>query len=492
MLHIAIALLLSVPSWAATGQALRNHPYRGDGSVGGSFHMAVKDTLIGTTWERVTADTGFTQMSTDTTVVLRYVNDSKLDTLRTGKTHAGAQPTAIWLGGGTAEESNNANFFQDNPGTNPTAVSAVFGNGWSFYGNNYLVRREDTQFRLAGNWMLVIWVNSRRTANPAATQILYSTYESPDVVQIGVDVNGNFFGRISDDGRATWDSVGLTADRFDSTWHVIWLQTRSHVAGAPVDSLRLTVDRLVSASVGFSNAATGLNTDTAQVAAYRGASTFLGRADEAYFIEDTVSFDRNAKLHVWLVGRKNLGLSSDSAMVRWFGVGKDTLSYSPLDTLVIGAATVSDSNFSIFEAAFLDTIEPLPLAIYASGTTPRQSRLDSIPTDRYAFNPFILPVDKFQRLIIDRVTYSVPEVTMVDTVHFHVRVYPEWKRAQGAGTQFYVLPGSERAVTGGQENVMLGPWTIQGPVVVEVWARAAAASSIGQVEMQGFRAKYGR
>ena len=492
-LAVTALMLFATSLWAASGQALRNHPYRGDGSKGGSFHIAVKDTLIGTAWERVTADTGFTQMSTDTTIVWRYAPDSKLDSLRSGKNHLGTVPTAIWLGGGTAEETSNNNFFQDNPGTNPTAVSAVFGNGWSFYGNNYLVRREDTQFRVAGNWMLTIWANSRRTANPAATQIIYAAYESPDIIQIGFDVNGNLFGRISDDGRATWDSVGLTADRFDSTWHAIWLQTKSAVAGDAKDSLRLTVDRQVSASVAFSNAATGLTVDTAMIGAFRAASNFLGRADEAFYLEDTTSMRAESKLHQWLVGRKNLGLSSDSAMVRWAGLGKDTIGYSPLDTIVVGAATVSDSNYSLFENAFLDTTELLPLIAYASGTTPRQAKLDSIPTGRYFFNPFVLPASKFEHIAIDDIVYSVPDLAMVDTVHFQVRVYPEFKKAQGAGSTFYVLPGSERAVTGNSgEATMPGPWTIQGPVVIEVWARATAANSIGQVAMNGFRGKYGR
>ena len=488
-----LLVLLASQVWAVNyGQALRNNPYRGDGSKGGYFRVAVKDSLIGTAWERVTQDTGFTQLSTDTTLTWMFSPTNDLDSLRvSGKSHLGRR-TAVWTGPGTADSTSNNLFFQDRGQSDPASVTAAYGSGWSFTRLSYLSRVHASLFDVAGNWTLPIWVNSNKTANPGATEIFYSVYNSPDIIQMGFDRNGNVFARISDDGSANWDSVGLTADRYDSTWHLVTFQTRSDVAGAN-DSLRITADRLVSASTLFANAATGLTLDTVQVGSFRAASKFQGRADEAYFIEDTTTFARDMKLYAWLRGRQNLGLSSDSAMVRYFGVREDTTSMSPLDTVTMGTKAVSDSTFSIFEAAFLDTIEVLPLILYDTGGSPATTKRDSIPINAYHFNPLILAADKWEHLILDQITFSAPDIGLVDTLHFQVRVYPEWKRAQGAGTQYYVLPGSERVVTGaGGDVTMEGPWTITGPVVVEVWARAAAASSIGQVEINGFRGRYGR
>lgn len=487
---VALLALLATSSFAARGDALKNHPYRGDGSKGGSFHITVKDSLIGTTWARVTSDTGFTQMSTNATISWMYGPDSKLDSLLGGKGASGAVATAVWSGGGTADSTGNNNFFQDAGQVNPTSVSAVFSNGWSFFGNNYHVRREDTQFRVAGNWMLAIWVNSDRVANPATSQIVFSAYESPDIIQVGFDPNGNLFGRISDDATATWDSVGLTADRFDSTWHAVWLQTKSAVVGDAKDSLRITVDRQVSASVAFSNAATSLTTDTVMVGGFRAASSFLGLADEAYIIEDTTTFDAASKLYTWLFGQKNLGLASDSAMVRFYGVRSDTIYGGGLDTIKIGSTTTSDSTFSLYESAFLDTIESLPIVAFATGTSPVAGRLANIATGRYLNNHAVITVGKFDRFILDDARFSSTDIAMIDTVHFQVRVYTEFQRAKGAGTNYFVL--GERIVTGPHEQILNGPWTIEGPAVVEVWARASASGSIGTVEINGFRGKYGR
>ena len=491
-----LLVLLASQVWAVNyGQALRNNPYRGDGSKGGSFHIALKDSLVSTAWARVTQDTGFTQKTSDTTLTWMFSPTNDLDSLRKqGKTYSGLQVTAIWTGSGTADSTTNNLFFQHRAQTDPTpaSVSAVYGTGWSFVVGSYLARVHASLFDVAGNWALPIWVNSNKAANPAATEIFYSVYNSPDIIQMGFDPNGNVFARISDDGRANWDSVGLTADRYDSLWHFVVFQTRSDVAGAN-DSLRITADRLVSASTLFANAATSLTLDTVQVGAFRAASKFQGRADEAYYVEDTLTFARDAKLYAWLRGQQNLNRASDSAMVRWFGIRKDTVSSSPLDTVTMATKAVSDSQFSIFEAAFLDTIEVLPLIAYDTGGSPTTTKRDSIPIDRYFYNPLILAADKWENLILDEITFSSPDLSMADTVHFQVRVYPEWKRAQGAGTQYYILPGSERSVTAvSGEATWKGPWTIQGPVVVEFWARASAAASIGQAEVNGFRGRYGR
>uniref|UniRef100_A0A6M3J3C0 Lectin/glucanase superfamily protein n=1 Tax=viral metagenome TaxID=1070528 RepID=A0A6M3J3C0_9ZZZZ len=416
MRQLALVLLIVSAAWAA-----------GPRSTSSGQQVHVQDTAIGTTWEIVTADTGgFTQMSADSVLRIAWGPESKFDSVRTGNL-GGGTARAVWSGGSTADTAGT-NFWQDRGQTSPAAdVAGVFGNGFSGTWGSYLIREEDSDFRVNGNWTITCWAKGSSPGNPGlgTKQIVFSAYESPDFVQVGFDQNGYVFARLSDDYGSNWDSLGVKADKYDGAFHYIALQVLSKAGhAANKDSIRLTVDDSTKGIV-FSNASTSLTPDTVSAFAFRGANLFQGLMDEIQYLEDSITVDQDYRPYAWRAGREALGLSTDSAAVHLMGVGTDSARVDTMVKLGMQSPATTSRRWHAFETAYLDSEEAMPVVIYTSAVTPRTTQLDSIPAGKLNYDIAQLmgqgdPKRARQRL--KRVTFQ--HEGAIDSSDWELRVYP--------------------------------------------------------------------
>lgn len=452
--------------------------------------LTVQDNDVDTVWEMVTADTGFSQMTADTTVSVAYAADSRFDSLAGGNA-GNATITAVWSGGSTADSGPNALFFKDYAGNGTVAsnVSALFSGAYSPRSGAYLKRIHTSLFDVAGNWTIAGFSAGYSPGNPGVgtTQTIFSVATSPDIIQIGYQKSGYIFARVSDDGRATWDSVAVAVDVYDSTYHFWALQSVSKKVGAPKDSLRLTVGN-ASASIAFANAVTAMTLDTAAVFSFRSGDDCRCRVDELWLVEDTTAVNAELRRYAWERGKEAKGLAADSASVTIASLKAADSTYAGAQRLKVpigSPAVLAGGNRMLFESAVADTDEVLPLLVFSTGATPRGARLDSIPAGKLHY-PIAHRVFDWKKGSPTIGSVELELLSTTDSVHVEVRAYPDLSDARNLSVGYEqlwrgVLTQGERRVTVAIDRVLpMGAY-------VSVWAKGSAANASIVVRLKGTR-----
>ena len=441
--------------------------------------LHVKSDNLGTTLEVVTWGTSFTQLSGDSTFKASFAPESKFDSIASGNSGA-ATLTAVWSGAATADSSANNLFFRDYSGDGTvSSISGVFGNAFSARYAGYLERRHASLFDVAGNWTITAFAAGFSAGNPGVgtLQTVFSVYNSPDIVQIGFQRNGYVFGRISDDGRATWDSVAVATDVYDSLYHFVALQSKAGATGA--DSLRLTVDG-TTAAVAFSNAATSLTLDTVSVFSFRSVSDCRCRADAIWYVEDTTGVNSEMRRFAWQSLREATSLAADSASMRVYGIATDSTRRDTLLELRVQEPITTSRSWHAFETAHLDSEEVLPILVFATAQTPRGSLLDSIPAGRMDYDIAHLLFDQ-KRETPQLTDVQFHHETAVDTTLWELRVYPSIEDTRDL-TDGYYMPVTARLFAG--QNTLHTTLDLPVSGFVVVYGRSVAGSATGSVTLR--------
>jgi len=361
-------------------------------------------------------------------------------------------------------------------------------------GGTYHTATDVAACSLSGNWTLVAWSAGLSAGNPGIgeVQIVASGYSTSDIVEIGYNQKGYIFGRVSDDNGTNWDSVGVAVDLYDSVYHLAVLQ--SIATTGPKDSLRLFVDHRAPATIAFTNASSVVPIDTVQIFARRAASAFVGLIDEVYIIEDTTTFD--SQMRDFVPGGLTAAATSwtlDSALGVLRGIDPDdsTSTDTSLSAPKDRAVGINDSLL-LYERAYLDTCESQPILVFSNANSPRSSKLDSIPANKYHVPRAVIVVPRREKITIERIKVGVLDASHLDIITFEARGYPEYEDALGAGGSNGAVVYGRRVVDstiGPSKSFIEGPFTLQGPATFEVWAKAAAGSSLGFVEIYGKKGK---
>lgn len=449
----------------------------------GGFTVFVRDVEIpADVFEIVASDTGFTQISADTTIRVAFAADSKFDSVASGNAGYGTL-TAVWSGASTADESVNNNFFQNVSGTGTVTanISGAFSRAFSARSGAHLVRREDTDFRTTSNASFSMAIGRFASGNPSATEIAFSVYESPDIVQLGFDANGNFFGRVSDDGRATWDSVGVTADVADSNYHFISF----HLVDSATDSIRLHVDNNTAVATNISNATLAQTTDTVMVFEFRGASSCRCRASEIFFAEDAVTMNADLRQFGWRALRESNSQSTDSFFVHVAGVGTDSAHVDTAMKVAVRTPGVTSRRWHAFETAYLDTNEALPILAFTSANSPRSSLLDSIPAGRLDFDIAQVLIGDNERglSVLEEVEFRHESVS--DTILWQLRIYPTIEDTRDLGAGYFLR--TARTHTNEPVAKIVLDYPLAPASFVNVYAAGAAGTDSGSVLLRGRR-----
>lgn len=425
-LGIILTLLCALPAWA--GQAI---PYSGSRTGEGAFTLTVKDTDIHTTYELVDADTGFTQMGSDTTISVAWAAKSYWDSTDAGK---GTNVKAAWKLSSSADASPLNNFLRSLTSGSGSYVSAVFSNGFSPTVATPTLYRSDTDFRYSTtSWAVSLWAKSNSATNPSAAETVYSQAKSPDDFRLQFDTSGRPVLTVTDDGSATTDAITFGVDKYDGNWH-------QFVIGRRGSKWVLNVDG-VDSTTAVSAAAASLDPDTVYIATRRNqfASRFAGKVDEIFIKADSTLLTTSLgfPFYGYQRGRENQGLSADSAKVIISGIKASDSSYVSASVKVpLGSAGVSSFNFRALESVVADSDEVAPLLVYSTAGSPRAAKLDSIPS--YALdNPQELRLfGKSSNGLLKDISFSHESPT--DTTLWEVRVYPSLGDLRSPTTGYYV------------------------------------------------------
>lgn len=479
-IFVVIATIM-IAGWSLASKTGIN-PMVGERGVGGSFWLAVVDSNLGTTWELVDADTGFTQLSDSARICVAYAYDSWLDSLRESKAVAAK---AVWGLAATTDTTQNINGLNTVAGkyysTTPAMATAtgVFANAYSGTRSTYAHRGADTDFRLGtANFSLTFWLNSKRTGNPSQHEVVFSTYTSPQAVWAKI-VSGTGTLRVMATYYAlptdspTRDSVTTTADLCDSTWHLVSIQRRTN-------TLVVYVDQDTSRTGSFSATGSNINADTVQIGALRTAKNYPGLVDEFWYRTDTLSY---ALLHQYFhEGRARLSLASDSAKVKLTGVRtSDSTVVTWICTVgtVKPCTTVAGVRMWRFEQAWMDSTEDLPLLVYSSNASPRTTKLDSIPAYG-VWNPIAHKYfDKNSQGSLDFVHWD--HLAKSDSTMWELRLYPDMMSL----TKGYEVKARGKLNKSAPfEDVPLGFLVPQNSYVA-VYAKMTSTAPVGAVDTTG-------
>jgi hypothetical protein len=429
---IALFALVAAPAFAAD----QYNPYVGP--TNNDWTITVLDTDIGTSWEVVSADTGFTPMATDTTVLVAWAAQSKLDSLRTGNDGVG-DVTGVFTMGSTADQSINANFFQDR-GTGTTSyVTAVFGTAASPRYNAYLTRQQDTDLAMGASWTIAAFAGGWSAGNPGVgtVQTVFSAFGSAGSKQeVRVDFmpGGYITGYVTDDGGSTADSLVYPYDVYNSAYHFITFSCAS-------STLRLRVDNATAQTKALDKALNPLNQlDTLTVlAASAGTNDFRGRVDELWIFDDRTAVNAEMEGYLWDRFLSASGSTPDSAAVRLSGLLDADTTYIENHKVIVplASAGASSADWTAFEAAWLDTEEVKPLLVFTGGASPRSALLDSIPGGELHYPVAQRYFGKYDRPFLGGVSAALTGDT--DTLHVELRVYPDWADGRDNTDGFYVV-----------------------------------------------------
>jgi len=478
-MHLLLVLLIALA--LPTGALAVPSPYQG-ASEGQGFVLTVVDTDIDAAWEVISGAATFTPMARDTTVRIAYANLSVLDTLRAGNSGVGSL-TAIYLGADTGDETPNNNFLEDRSTGTVGHQAAVFGNGFSPRHNAYLTRWADSDFTLSNLWTIGCWAAGMSAGNPGvnAPQVVWSLHHSPHQVRLQFQPTGRLCAIVTDDGNVSVDTVSVAADLYDAAYHFISLS-----CGA--STLRLDVDQRTRATGALSNAVSQLSlVDTLTILGSRGgALDFRGRLDEFYVLDDTTTLDASRRAYVYRRGSSSL----DTAVVHLSGIRATDSTHVWRTVTVPYASVLTDTTrLHAWEWAWVDTAENQPLILYATNTTPRQARLDSIPAGlRHE------PVA--QAFFGQNESPLLESVTFVNyganAITYELRVYPEVGDSVRFDEQYTVVAPAYIASGGDAVTVDFpGGLAVQPRGYLAAMALGSTTNCKGAVILQG-RRRWGR
>jgi len=451
--------LLAAATAFADGEPLDVTPY-----------LFVRDTDIHTTVELVDADTGFTPIAADTTIRVEWATKGRFDSLNVGNggpSSAGVR--GIYGLASTADSSASANFFRTG---SVGFVAAVFGNGASAR-NTPLGREEDTEFALGTNrWVFAIWAAGMSPGNPGVgtVQSIWSHYASPDKIDLKYNSAGQVSLVATDDYGQTVDSVGIATDYYDSLYHFI-------VASRHSSTFRLQVDNGTVATTAVSAAAGALDGDTLKVFGTRAdANKCRCRADAFKIAEDSTTINSETLLYTYRRGRVNLGLAAtDTIRVRLAGIGTDSTYRDTTMKVADNAIATTSRRWHAFQSAVLDSEEVLPILIYTSATSPRSTKLDSIPAGLLRNDNATVFAGR-RGMWMKSVTFTHESPT--DTSLWSLRLYPSIEQSRDLTDGFDLLASArlhanqqEYTKQFGANGLLLPPGSF-----VSVYSRAASGS----------------
>jgi hypothetical protein len=151
------------------------------------------------------------------------------------------------------------------------------------------------------------------------------------------------------------------------------------------------------------------------------------------------------------------------------------------------AATQDTTKLHAFEWAWLDSSEGLPISVYSNPSTPRGSRLDSIPSGRLDYPLAHAFFGDNESPRIYSITFANREVD--DAIYYEARVYPAAMDSVRYDDQYSILAtafidSSEAPVTFdfGSSGRYMAPGTY-----LAIMAKGLAVNSHGAVTIVGQR-----
>lgn len=466
-------------------------PYQG---LQQGFIITVTDLDIDQTLEIVNSDTGYTQMASDTTVSVAFAAQSRFDSLRSGKTISGGTLDAVYSMASTADESANANFFQDR-GTGTVAyVSSAFTSAASPRYNAYLVRYNDADFHLGSTWAIACITSGHSAGNPGVgtVQTVWSIGSStagtagPQQVRLDYLPTGQLTGVYTGAFTSGIDSVVGAGDKYDGTPHLVVFSLASSV-------LSMKVDNLAAVTKTLSNNLSPLGeVDTLTVlASLRGANDYRGKMDELIIVEDAANLNAEMMAHMYrrlLVARS---VSNDTAKVQVTGIKDSDSTWSQqMVTFNVSTLGKTTANLHAFEWAWTDTTETEPILVFTTGSTVRGALLDSIPASKRHAPIAHAFFGANDTPVIEKVIFAN---AAANAVTYELRVYTDVGRAISYTDNYYVLctayipsGGGSEVFDFGENKVGGGVWLSQYSYVA-AFAKGDAANADGTVTIVGQR-----
>jgi len=473
------ALILSLVATAALAGPGAT-PYTGSRMAGG-FAVTVIDTDIDQAFELVTADTGFTALSSAAVVRVEYAGKSKLDSLRTGSDTGDL--VGVFTDGTTADQTAYANFFQDLGNGTVSTVSAAWGDGFSPSYNAYLERDSDSDYNMGDAWAIAVFSRGMSAGNPGVgtEQTVVCLSNATQQARIGYTPDGFLTGVVTDDNNTSIDSLVYAADVYDSTWV-------SAVFSCANSTLRLTVNDATTQTKSLSNATSVLGSmdNLTALASRGGANDFRGQIDELYIANDSHWLDAEMEEYLYARYLAEDGSSADTALVRIVGIGaSDTLAKAQLCTVTVDAGDQTDSTYAVFENAYVEASRDHPLIVFSGADSPRGAKLDSIPQDLIHYPVAHVIADQDQTLMLERVIYTN---YAANALTFQLRVYHnvygtiDYTKDYEIKCPAYIASGGDPVEFDFGDGLYLGPNT-----AVAVFAKGAAANSDGSATLIGRR-----
>lgn len=414
----------------------------GVGASADEWSVTVRDAALTTSWAIISeGGATFTQVAADTQMNVAWPAQSVLDSLRSGNGGVGTL-TGIYDFTNTADQTVNANFLRDRSGKVLSFINSPFSKAGSPRYGAWRGRWADADYKLGATWTFVAIAGGWSAGNPGVgkVQTLFSLGHSASVIdpgpqqlrldylpggQISVVYSGAFTSGI--------DSVVSATDTYNSAYHL-------YVFGLSSSTLSLAVDNGTAVTKALSKNLSPLESvDSVGVwGTWRGANLFRGRIDELYLTESAAPFTTELKTYLnrrLAEARDNIG---DSAQVWTTGLKAADSTYAVENLRVpLARDTTTAYTYKLFQAAWADTDEALPLIVFPYGFSPRQALLDSIPA-----NLIHAPVGHVVFGKRDNPVWLgafAAKTDTCDTVRVELRVYPDWKDARTPTTGYYVL-----------------------------------------------------
>lgn len=478
---LALCLVLLV---AAGAMAAPIPPITGAGN--NEWSVVFRDDALGTTWGQLGEGGTFTQVAADTFIYAGFAYQSVFDSLRSGNGGVGTL-TGVYTFATSADETANLNFFKTKSGT-VSYITAPFSTAASPLYNAYLMRNEDTDFRLGATWAVAVVTGGFSAGNPGVGKVqeVFSFCDTPNKMAIGFNAAGKVYGLVSDStqgGFASSDSIVSATDVYNSAYHVVVFSCAS-------STLTLRVDNQTALTKSLTHAKQTLTPlDTLNVLGGRaGANDFRGRIDELYLTESAAPL--GAAMMTYFNRRfAQVSGSDDSAAVRITGFkASDSTIVTEWLKIPTAGDTVTAVEYSLFQSAYADSDETEPIIVWADALSPRAALLDSIPANAIHAPQGIVTFGKKDDYPVF-LGAEASKMGTADTAYVEVRCYPDWKDARAPTTGYYVL--WQGILTDGESNIRTDREVLlPRPSYLAVYGRANNATGSGvRVSVWGKRSK---
>jgi len=479
---VLMVALLASAAFAGPGGT----PYTGSGVANG-FAVTVIDVDIDQTFEVITADTGFTAMTTSDTIRVAYAATSRLDSVRAGS--GTGDLVSVFTDGTTDDQTGYNNFLQDRGTGTVDSIAAAWGNGYSPRYNAYMVRLGDSDYNLSSSWAVAVFSKGLSSGNPGVgtVQTIFSLASSVIVsgtqrVDIQYTDDGYITGVITDDGGTSIDSLVYAVDVYDSTW-------TSVVFSCAASIISLSVNGSVGKTKDISNATSvlALIDDLSMFATPAGENDFRGHMDEIYVENGRHWLTPEMGEFIYERYLAVDGNSTDTSLVRIVGMSSgDSLTASRLCTVVVDAAAKTPVPYAVFTNSYLEQAGDHPIMVYTNAASPRSAKLDSIPADLIHYPTAQLIFGKGDTPILQKVIY---ENYGANAITYQLRVYHNVYGVIDFNSDYEIKCPSYIASGGGQSVFDFGEMGLYlGPnSAIVAFAKGAAANAKGSVTLVGQR-----